>query len=46
MHSNIETKKSPPRQWRWFVGLYVGSLLAYGIIELGVHYLNDLLIHL
>lgn len=46
MRSNIETKKSTLNQWRWFIGLYVISLVGYGAIELGLHYLNTVLIRL
>ena len=46
MHSNIEIKKTTSKQWRWFVGLYVISLVGYGAIELGLHYLNSALLQL
>lgn len=46
MQSNIETKKRSLKQWKWFVGLYAGSLVGYGIIEIGLHYLNSALKYL
>ena len=46
MHSNIEIKKSTSNQWRWFAGLYLVSLVGYGVIELGLHYLNVALVNL
>ena len=46
MHSNTEIKKTTSKQWRWFIGLYVGSLIGYGLIELGLHYLNSALKYL
>ncbi|MES2204542.1 MAG: hypothetical protein V4496_04895 [Pseudomonadota bacterium] len=46
MHSNIEPEKSTGNQWRWFIGLYAASLIGYGLIELGIHYLNAALLYL
>jgi hypothetical protein len=46
MRSNTEMKQSSYKQWKWFIGLYVGSIAVYGLIELGVHYLNSILKYL
>lgn len=44
MHSNIKIKTSISKnQWPWFIGLYVISVVGYGAIELGLHYLNGAL---
>lgn len=44
MSSNIEIKKTTPHPWRWFVGLYALGLIGYSVIEIGLHYLNAVLV--
>lgn len=46
MHSSINEKKITSSQWKWFIGLYVVSLIGYGVTEFGLHYLNVALVSL
>lgn len=38
MFSNI-------KKWRWFLILYLASVVTYGVVLILLHYLNELLIH-
>lgn len=41
MSLNIKIKKASSRKWLWFIGLYIASISAYGLIEILLHYLNN-----